>query len=100
MNLLIAAFAVCALVMLVMAVGVIFGNIRIEGTCGGLGAMKDDLGCPMCECGSREGEACGRSDDSDGPQDAGRTSVYRSLPDAGTPTAASPGGDRATELAV
>ena len=78
MTLLIAAFAICALVMVGMAVGVIFGNIRIKGTCGGLGAMKDDLGRPMCECGSREGEACGRSGDNDGPEDAGRTPVYRS----------------------
>ncbi len=59
MDLLIPAFVVCALVMLGMAVGVIFSSRRIKGTCGGLGAMSDDLGEPLCECGAREGEACG-----------------------------------------
>jgi hypothetical protein len=77
MSLLIAAFATCALVMLAMAVGVILGNIRIKGACGGLGAMKDDLGRPMCECGAREGQVCGRSADSDDPEDAGPTASYR-----------------------
>lgn len=77
MTLLIGVFAICALVMLGMAVGVIFGNIRIAGTCGGLGAMKDDLGRPMCECGAREGQVCGRSAENDGPEDAGRHPVYR-----------------------
>ena|GEM_PF-1054252 len=103
MNLLIPVFVGCALVMLVMAVGVIFGNIRIKGTCGGLGAMKDDLGRPMCECGSREGEMCGRSGDREAPEDAAPTSsIYRSRPAAAaTSTAAPPETDRVTaELTV
>ena len=63
--------------------------------------MKDDLGRPMCECGSREGEVCGRSGDNDGPEDAGHTPIYRSVPaDTATSTPASPEADRASELAV
>jgi len=83
LNLLIAAFVVCALVMAAMAVGVIVSNIRIKGTCGGLGAMKDEIGQPMCECGAREGEACGQKEgDNDGPDTEGRPPVYRSRADA------------------
>lgn len=53
-----AAFAVFGLVIVGMAVGVIFSNRRIQGSCGGLNTMRDDFGRPMCECGSRPGE-CG-----------------------------------------
>ena len=94
MDLLIAAFVVCAIVMLGMAVGVIFGNIRIKGTCGGLGAMRDDLGRPMCECGAREGEVCGRAIEEDRPRAAGIRPVYRSRSDVAPPTA------RAEELTL
>ena len=88
MDLLIPAFVICALVMLGMAVGVIFGNIRIKGTCGGLGAMRDDLGQPMCECGAREGEVCGgRAEEEDRPRAAGILPVYRSRSGVAPPTA-------------
>lgn len=43
------AFLVFAVVMVAMAVGVIFSNRRIQGSCGGLSAWKDELGRPMCE---------------------------------------------------
>ena len=43
------AFLVFAAVMVGMAVGVIFSNRRIQGSCGGLSAWKDELGRPMCE---------------------------------------------------
>ena len=49
MEIFLTAFAVFALVMVGMAVGVIFSNRRIKGSCGGLAAWKDDLGKPMCE---------------------------------------------------
>lgn len=58
MTLLIAAFVAFALVMVVMAVGVIFSDRRIKGSCGGLGAMSDRYGEPMCECGAKPG-SCG-----------------------------------------
>ena len=78
MNLLIAAFVVCALVMTAMAVGVIVSNIRIKGTCGGLGAMKDELGQPMCECGAREGEDDAATDALAGAGDQGTLAVQSS----------------------
>ena len=55
MNELLAAFVVFALVITGMAVGVIFSNRRIKGSCGGLNNMRDDLGQPMCECGAKPG---------------------------------------------
>ena len=41
-----------------MAVGVIFSNRRLKGSCGGLNTMQDQFGQPLCECGSVPGE-CG-----------------------------------------
>ena len=38
-SMLIAAFAAFGLVMAAMAVGVIFSNRRLQGSCGGLGTM-------------------------------------------------------------
>ncbi len=55
---LIAAFAAFGLVMAAMAVGVIFGNRRLRGSCGGLNTMRDALGQPMCECG-QDPSSCG-----------------------------------------
>jgi hypothetical protein len=54
----IAAFLVFGLVMAAMAVGVIFSNRRLQGSCGGLGNLRDELGQPLCECGSLPG-SCG-----------------------------------------
>ena len=51
MGTLIAAFVAFGLVMVAMAVGVIFSNRRIQGSCGGLNNMSDAFGQPMCECG-------------------------------------------------
>lgn len=58
MSTLIAAFAAFGLVMAAMAVGVIFGNRRLQGSCGGLNTMRDALGQPLCECGQTPG-SCG-----------------------------------------
>ena len=60
-SLLIAAFAVFGLIMAAMAVGVIFSNRRLRGSCGGLGTMRDALGEPMCECGQDPG-SCGEAE--------------------------------------
>lgn len=51
MSTLIAAFVAFGLVMVAMAVGVIFSNRQIQGSCGGLNNMSDEFGEPMCECG-------------------------------------------------
>jgi len=58
MSTLIAAFLAFGLVMVAMAVGVIFSNRRIQGSCGGLNTMSDTFGQPMCECGKAPG-TCG-----------------------------------------
>jgi len=61
MNELLAAFVVFGLVIVGMAVGVIFSNRQIKGSCGGLNTMSDQFGQPMCECGAKPG-ACDASD--------------------------------------
>ena len=45
-----------------MAVGVIFSNRSIKGSCGGLSAMSDELGQPLCECGAPPG-SCSDDDE-------------------------------------
>ena len=55
MDTLIAAFVAFGLVMAGMAVGVIFSDRRIKGSCGGLSTMSDQFGQPMCECGAKPG---------------------------------------------
>ena len=62
MDTFLPAFAIFAIVMVGMAVGVIVGNRRIKGSCGGLGALRDEIGRPLCECGAAEGQTCGRDD--------------------------------------
>lgn len=61
MSTLIAAFAAFGLVMAAMAVGVIFSNRRLQGSCGGLNTMRDALGQPLCECGQAPG-SCGEAE--------------------------------------
>ena len=68
MELLIPTFVVIGLVMAGMAVGVIFRNKPLQGTCGGLGNMRDELGMPMCECGAAPGDSCATEDGN--PRDA------------------------------
>ena len=58
-DMLVPVFVVFAVVMIGMAVGVIFSNRQIKGSCGGLNTMRDDLGRPMCECGLSPGECTG-----------------------------------------
>jgi hypothetical protein len=60
MSLLLAVFLVFVLVMAAMAVGVIFSNITIKGSCGGLGALAAKVGLPLCECGG-DPEKCKRN---------------------------------------
>ena len=58
MDVLLPAFVIFAVVMVGMAVGVIFSNRRLKGSCGGLSSMQDQFGQSLCECGSVPGE-CG-----------------------------------------
>ncbi len=55
MEVIIPAFVVFGVVMIGMAVGVIFSDRRLKGSCGGLSAMQDDFGQPLCECGAAPG---------------------------------------------
>ena len=57
-----AALLVFGLVIAGMAVGVIFSNRRIKGSCGGLSAMSDEFGQPLCECGAPPG-SCSDDDE-------------------------------------
>ncbi|MFW2589362.1 (Na+)-NQR maturation NqrM [Sagittula sp. SSi028] len=49
MQTLFLSFALLALVMLGMAVGVIFSGRRIKGSCGGLNAIADADQCLVCK---------------------------------------------------
>ena len=60
MTLFLSAFVVFCLVLAGMAVGVIFSNRRITGSCGGLANMRTKDGESMCECGSRPGQTCSK----------------------------------------
>lgn len=55
MSELLAAFLIFGLVMAAMAVGVIFSNRTIKGSCGGLGALAAKVGLSLCECGGDPG---------------------------------------------
>lgn len=52
------ACGVFAGVILAMAVGVIFGNRQIKGSCGGLTGLKDQDGNPMCDSCSNPSDQC------------------------------------------
>ena len=64
-----AALLVFGLVIAGMAVGVIFSNRRIKGSCGGLSAMSDEFGQPLCECGAPPG-SCSDDDEFSSPAGA------------------------------
>ena len=52
------ACGVFAGVILAMAVGVIFGNRQIKGSCGGLNGLKDQDGNPLCDSCSTPSDEC------------------------------------------
>ena len=49
MDIFVGAFLVFAFVITAMAVGVIFSDRRLKGSCGGLSTWKDGDGRPVCE---------------------------------------------------
>lgn len=55
---LLGTFAVFAIVIAAMAVGVMFGRKAISGSCGGLGNKTDEHGNSSCSLCSNPGEAC------------------------------------------
>ena len=56
-TILIAA-AVFAVAIALMAVGVIFSNRRIRGSCGGMANLRDEHGRVMCDACSAPSEDC------------------------------------------
>ncbi len=63
MKIFLAVLACFCFAVLAMAVGVIVSNRRIKGSCGGLNAVRDENGEPVCQL-------CGKpvADDCDGPE--------------------------------
>lgn len=49
MELFIVVFVVMAVLMAMMAVGVIFNNKPISGSCGGMSALGMDVACDICK---------------------------------------------------
>ena len=58
MTLFLITLAVFGLVLLGMSVGVIFGNRRIRGTCGGLSHAEGKHRQMTCDACSTEGQHC------------------------------------------
>ncbi|HSS64297.1 MAG TPA: (Na+)-NQR maturation NqrM [Gammaproteobacteria bacterium] len=54
----IAAIVVFAVALIAMSIGVIFGNRRIKGSCGGLNNMKKLLGITPCSACLDPGPDC------------------------------------------
>lgn len=63
MKIFLAVLACFCFAVLAMAIGVIVSNRRIKGSCGGLNAVRDEHGEPVCQL-------CGKpvADDCDGPE--------------------------------
>ncbi len=59
MNTFMITAGVFLLAFAAMAVGVLFSNRRIRGSCGGLAGLQDEQGRPMCDACSAP-ESCDR----------------------------------------
>jgi hypothetical protein len=49
MELFLIVFVVMAILMAMMAVGVVFSNKPISGSCGGMSALGMDVACDICK---------------------------------------------------
>ncbi len=58
MTLFLVSFAVFALAVTAMSVGVILSNRCIQGSCGGLANLRDADGNPMCDGCTSRSEDC------------------------------------------
>jgi len=58
MSIFLVAFAVFAIAMLGMAIGVIISSRRLRGSCGGLAGLQDEHGNSICEACTTPAEAC------------------------------------------
>jgi hypothetical protein len=58
MKLFVISALVFGIALLGMSVGVIFGNRRIRGSCGGVSGLRDAQGNPLCEGCSNQGAEC------------------------------------------
>lgn len=58
MEIFLAVVVIFGLAILGMAVGVIFSNRCLRGSCGGLGAMRDEQGRSLCEACTTPSENC------------------------------------------
>jgi hypothetical protein len=66
MELFFIVFGVLAVLMTIMAVGVIFSNKPISGSCGGMSALGMDVACDICggdksKCDKENEEAAGKA---------------------------------------
>jgi hypothetical protein len=62
------AAGVFLLAMLLMAVGVIFRNRCMAGSCGGLAAMRDQKGRPLCDACTKADTECQVADNAKSPR--------------------------------
>jgi uncharacterized protein len=67
------ALAVFALAIALMAVGVIFSNRCIRGSCGGLAGLRDDHGRVMCDACTQPSEECGGVEEKAAAESSGRS---------------------------
>ncbi|PJE80064.1 hypothetical protein CI610_00963 [invertebrate metagenome] len=63
MSLFITTFCVFLFIIAIMAIGVIFSNKPIKGSCGGLSTLGLKDSCPICGGGDDEPEMATRSSD-------------------------------------
>lgn len=60
LNILLITLGVFAIALIGMAVGVIFSNRQIKGSCGGLNNFRDSVGNPICDGCSNPSPTCSR----------------------------------------
>ncbi|KZY28110.1 ApbE family protein [Oleiphilus sp. HI0081] len=76
MELFFIVFGVLALLMLVMAVGVIFANKPITGSCGGMSALGMEVACDVC---GGDKDKCDKEVDSSAKDATGKDISYNAM---------------------